>query len=473
MALPIAPTEVYWRRRVRIERWSCGIRTTGDLKRGLPATGGEVKAVAFSPDGKRLAAVGTDRAAHLWDIDSVSELLHLPQASIQTTVAFRADGKRFVTAGVDATASVWDSSFGQRVTLLQDLTSGLSTLALSADGRLLADRRAAGQIRVSDARTGLELFAVDAGNQRKTLNSVDAFSSNGHYFAVARDRALEVWDVTQGRSAHKFPVDIAPSSLAVSNDGARVLGASNADFRVWNAANASLLTGGPEQRGSFTAVAFSSANGGRIGLVGKTDGSVIIFDTSNDDAVSVLREVKTGHLAGVNGIIFSSDGKRFATTSSRDEKVRIWDEASGQSRAVIHTTAGVNAAAFSPDAAMIATVGVDRSVKLWSLRDKGGEELLDLPVENPASRLAFSPDGRHLTIAGPDTKIHVEPLATEDLLQWARQQLDRAWSSKECRDYLHSQTCPASSEAIRQLLDGNNYARQGNKAAAMGATEEP
>jgi len=104
---------------VRLWRVDTGERTWTLRSEGvaLPAhhgiTGDPVRlpvlAVAFSPDGKRLVTGGTDRAVRLWNVDSGALLETLTGHTMTVTgVAFLEDGKRIASSSLDHTIRLWD-----------------------------------------------------------------------------------------------------------------------------------------------------------------------------------------------------------------------------------------------------------------------------------------------------------------------------------------------------------------------------
>ena len=86
-----------------------------------------------------------------------------------------------------------------------------------------------------------------------------------------------------------------------------------------------------------------------------------------------------GHTGGPHEIAYSPDGTRIATVGL-DKIVRLWDANTGQE--LVELTgheAGIHCLGFSPDGKFLATGGDDRQVIVWNLATN--QEAFTLPVK--------------------------------------------------------------------------------------------
>ncbi len=104
--------------------------------------------VAFSPDGKSLAAgcQGQDYQGkyvagevRVWDVETGQETLFFPtNTRFGDAIAFSPDGKRLATAGrYDGRLRLWDASTGRQMLSVR-VNEGVESVAFSPDGRSVA-----------------------------------------------------------------------------------------------------------------------------------------------------------------------------------------------------------------------------------------------------------------------------------------------------------------------------------------------
>ena len=196
---------------------------------GLPARKGEVKiwdaagqreiaaisghsdciyAAAFSADGAQLATASYDRLIKLWDVASGKEIRTMrDHIDAIYALAFTPNGKRLITGAADRSVKVWDAATGARLYTLSDSSDAVNAIALSPDGARVAAGGADKTIRVwrlGEKEGALENTLIAHEDAILRL----AWSADGKLASAAADRTIKLFraaDLTEVRSIPKLP----------------------------------------------------------------------------------------------------------------------------------------------------------------------------------------------------------------------------------------------------------------------------
>jgi WD40 repeat protein len=157
--------------------------------------------------------------------------------------------------------------------------------------------------------------------------------------------------------------------------------------------------------GAIHAVAISPD--GEQMVTGGADGQLLLWDAHSGQPL----ESFAVRSSAVNAVAFSPDGAWLATAS--DGAVELWEVASKQVVWGSNAHRGrVLSVAFSPDGALLASSGYDAVVRVWSLSATGSVAplfTLQAPANNPKiyTALAFSPSSQNLAAGRTDGQITV------------------------------------------------------------------
>jgi RNA polymerase sigma factor (sigma-70 family) len=182
--------------------------SSGERRAALGRHNSNVNSVAFSPDGKTLAA-GTSEEITVWDLKTRKETRTLKgHANHVNSVAFSPDGKRLVSAGRDNKMILWDLATGETVWTIEAHKNESYVARFSPDGKTLATGGGDNCVRLWDAATGKEKAAFKSRGHFGGFVGL-AFSPDGKTLAAGVHGGLEsgsikLWDVETGKNTATF-----------------------------------------------------------------------------------------------------------------------------------------------------------------------------------------------------------------------------------------------------------------------------
>ena len=177
--------------------------------------------VAFSPDGKVVAAGGAEGELTLFAADTGNRIRSWQAHSVRTataTLAFRHDGKQLASGGADGVVRIWNPSTGQDVLPLVGHQQTVTEVVCSPDGNFVLSASLDNSVRLWGPRGGREVRCFLTPYIPKSL----AFSANGAACAWL-DAERPTWFRLREKDTRIAPGSPSSQSLALSPDGQTVI----------------------------------------------------------------------------------------------------------------------------------------------------------------------------------------------------------------------------------------------------------
>ena len=353
-----------------------------------------VLAVAFSPDGTKLASGSRDMTVRLSDTTGNMDSMTLQKHTGPTNaLAFSPDGKMLASGSTDKTVQLWDATTGEPLATLTGHINGITALAFSPDGNTLVSGSADGTIRFWQTATGAPADTLITGHTQ-SIKAATFFKDSSTLVSAAFNGEITFWDVeTSQKSAVQ---DIGHrdwySAVAFSPDGTKLVSA---------AADGTIVFGG------FPIGGFSSK---------KPDNLTRLTDVSTGAELATWQK-------HARKPIFSPDDRTKTVATILGGTIRLWNTETGDELVIPilddlplgrhHNLPTILAVAFSPDGRWLVSGTTEGEIRMWDVAT--GEALtvfseLTEPMEQEhlrhISAVAFSLD-RALLAAGTPTQLHL------------------------------------------------------------------
>lgn len=279
-----------------------------------------------------------------------------------------ASGSGNAENSLDNSIKIWDLNSGHCRAMFEGHLDGVSSVAITPDGKRIWSASLDHSVRVWDVETGQEIAKLDGHTEK--VWSVLAMSDKQRALSGGLDGTLRLWDMPTGQCETVI--------ICGSNESDSVFG-----------------------------LAVDAA--GICALSGHRDGRILISNLETGQIKAKL----SGHSDVVNSIQITPDG-RFALSGSEDQTVRIWDL---DTEKCIGTLEGhqsdVISVAVSPNGRLLASTGFnDHTVRLWDWRSGTCLQIIEQTEEYFApTSAAFSPDGSRLVVGTTEGFIYIYQIA--------------------------------------------------------------
>ena len=322
---------------------------SGKPWRSLTGYNLETSKVAFSPNGKWLAAAGINSA----------------------TVIVKEKGRIHKLEGQDYTVKVWETSTWKLTKTLR-LNETIGDVVFSPDSKLLAV-------------TAGKKLAIYVTNDWKTSHAIQlqqefsclSFSPKGDALAAG----AKLFNSTTGQILRQLPTtgDVYSASFSPDNQ-TLATGCWSGAVQLWNwnsGKEAKVIQPAISSSPSATLETFVlfSPDGKLLATSCWQDDTVKLWDTSTGQQIRSIIGGKTtfmgqlgNAISGVDAVAFSPDNKKIVTAST--SAMKLWDLSTGQ---ILHTFHGESGrlsshdVGFSPDGKLLAAASRGAIVDLWKV----------------------------------------------------------------------------------------------------------
>lgn len=320
--------------------------------------------------------IWTADSIHIFDPNTASRVATFDGYGTSVDgVAFSPDGKTLAASSSNPhlTTRLWGTEDGQLEKTIEDPNNqgyGGAKVSFSPDGQLLW---AQGSFwRVKDGVRWASLESVLRKEASPYIPSSVAFSPDGKMLAIGYlEGRLQLWNLGEEkliRELESYQGEV--QDLSFSPDGktlAAIFGYPDTAIQLWTVPEGERLLSirGVEWTHEFSQVVFSP-DGQTLATVSKSEdgmdlGMVELWRAADGERLYQLEMV------GVMRVAFSKDGDTLAT-GSYDHSVRLWRAADGALLKILYGHGDyVTDLAFSPSGEWLASSSYDGTVILWGV----------------------------------------------------------------------------------------------------------
>lgn len=395
-------------------------------------------ALAFSGDGRTIAVCATDNLIHLLDAATGDDVAQLAGHNwYPWTLAFTENSQILYSSGWDGVVRRWDVAARKQLPPPVGIHA-TEVVTAAPDGKLLAYQDDRGTIHLGDARDGREIrtFSLPRTHFSQLLFAPDSrhLAAGGSHddqvnvtiWDISSGRVARRWDWAKGRDPHS-----QVEALSFTPDGTRVAAAvfRQSAVYVWDTATGRQI--GERPHSEVYGLSFSP-DGKTLASAGWD--SVIRFgETETGQLRREFKVAQNRNNASMYAVCYSPDGK-FIAAAHMNGPIRVWqtDTMTLRKQFNVENRFVYGALNFSPDGLWLATGSMDGSVELW-------DPLTGSKVWNVGKHrhyvytVGFGRDSRTLVSGGDDGVAYVWSLRPAGNVPSAESPLWQALAGEDSR----------------------------------------
>jgi WD40 repeat protein len=278
----------------------------------------DITCMALASGKPLLASGSSDQSIRIWDIQrgQMSDILNVNHGQIRS-LAFSPDGENLAIGTSDNSIQVYRLADHRLIKVFEGHTAMVRGLAFSPDGWLIASASFDHTLRLWRFPSGPELKRLTGHTSEVFCLSI---SANGHILASAgADHVVRLWSLPDGTFLKALEGHTNTITCLATSQDSQFMASGGRDNTIilWNLPDGRLRNTFEPQKNIITCLGFHPD--GQVLGSGSLDGSLTLWSTSTARPWSRI----AGHQGAVTGLAFSQDGGTLVS-SGNDRVIHIW-----------------------------------------------------------------------------------------------------------------------------------------------------
>lgn len=379
--------------------------------------------IAFSPDGQYLVAPFSDKSKNLnrrgvrrWEVDNWASPDDFQLNVVPRGMAISADSHYLYCGSPHGNLLGLELATGKKILETTQQRSSVSDVAVSPNSHLVASSHDDGTIgvvqlpRPLQSRNSADLLEPRLFPQHDGAANAVRFLDDKRLVSCGQDGIIRITQIGESQVKQSFTTPTLYNRCQFLPHSQELVVTTVNGFSTFDSRDCSLkrsVTLWPMGTGGADVKVFSlatDADGATIAL-GNSDGEIAIYDTALDEITSRFTQTDL-RVSGITDMTFSPDGKWFVN-GSRDHTIRIRETKSWNETRRIWTKGWGTNVEFSPDGSILAYSDSDGNLGVIETATWGEIAATQALSGLDENTLRFTPNGKTLITGHKDSTIRL------------------------------------------------------------------